>query len=240
MTPVRPPPQIALSVSRVRTPDALVDAWVDTPVDTHKRRAFVGTVLTLGLASSLPMLRYARAASAPDTQLLATILSSIAATPLRRAPFHAKKTSGLLAEPVESRGTLSFDASGAIEKHTLTPIDERITITELAVRIERAGKPAEEIRVADNPALAAYARGLRAVLAGDPAPLREHFDVAPAGSLSNWTLELRPKSARLQTAVRSLVVGGSGGLVKNIETTDGAGDVETLTVLLTPESGRPR
>ena len=114
-----------------------------------------------------------------------------------------------------------------------------ITITDKAVRIERAGKPADELLVANEPALAAYAQGIRAVLAGDQAPLREHFDIALDGNVTKWTLALRPKSTRLAAAVAKLVVSGANGLVQSIETTDGAGDVETLTVLLKAPSTAP-
>ena len=165
---------------------------------------------------------------------LGDILAGVARTPLEKAPFFASKASGLLATPIESRGTLSFDTKGRIEKHTLTPIDERVTITDKAVRIEQPGKPADELLVADNPALAAYAQGLRAVLAGDPAPLREHFDVEVGGNVGQWTIALQPKRLKMQAAVQRIVITGANGLIQRIETTDGAGDVETLSVLVAP------
>ncbi|MGE0312900.1 MAG: LolA-related protein [Lautropia sp.] len=171
---------------------------------------------------------------------LAAILASVARTPLVAAPFHASKASGLLSTPVESRGTLSVDPNGRIEKHTRTPLDERVTITDEAVRIERAGSPAEELRVADDPSLAAYARGLRAVFAGDPTPLREHFDIAVRGDVADWTLVLTPKRLKVQAAVQRIVASGANGLIQRIETTDGAGDVETLSVLLKPPAAPPR
>ncbi len=184
--------------------------------------------------------RDAHAADASRNDRLGPILSSVARTPLDAAPFFATKASGLLSTPIESRGTLSLAAGGRIVKHTRSPIDERVTITDAAVRIERAGEPATELRVADDPALGAYAQGLRAVLAGDPAPLREHFDVDVDGDVSAWVLTLVPRSLKLQAAVRRIVVSGSNGLIRQIETTDGAGDVETLSVLLTPPAAAPR
>lgn len=204
------------------------------------RRRFGATIAAFSFAALIFHTQGSavRAAESADGKPLGSILASVAKTPLEKAPFFASKTSGLLSTPIESRGTLSFDPQGRIEKHTLTPIDERVTITDKAVRIEQAGKPADEILVADNPALATYAQGLRAVLAGDPAPLREHFDVKVDGDVGKWTIALEPKSLKMQAGVRRIVIAGSNGLIQRIETTDGAGDVETLSVLLKPPPSR--
>ena len=143
-------------------------------------------------------------AAVSDETSLREILTSVAKTPLVKAPFIAIKSSGLLSAPVESRGTLSFSADGLIEKHTTSPIDERTTISVDAIRIERTGQKVSEFRFADNPGLTAYAQGLRAIMGGDAGPLREHFELSLAGDLGAWVLTLRPKSVRLQSAVSSL------------------------------------
>ncbi len=181
----------------------------------------------------------ATSAGAAHEGRLRDILSSVARTTLTDAPFVANKVSGLLAAPVESRGTLSVDASGGLDKHTTSPIDERLTITDEVMRIERPGKPVDEIRLAAEPALASYAQGLRAILGGDTAMLNEHFEVNLAGDTAAWTLTLLPRSARLQTALTRLILTGANGLIQSIETTDPAGDIETLTILLQPPAAPP-
>jgi len=171
---------------------------------------------------------------------LRKILASVAHTPLNEAPFIRLKTSGLLAAPIESRGTLSYSTNGRIEQHTTSPIDERIIITDQAVRIERVGEPTDELSFAEKPALTAYAQGLRAILAGDPAPLYEHFLPTLDGDDQQWRMTLRPKSMRLQTAISSLVVTGTKGLISSIETFMTSGDVDTLTILRNPPPSSQR
>ena len=178
-------------------------------------------------------------ANSDDAGSLRKILTSITETPLTDAPFIALKSSGLLAAPVESRGTLSFSASGLIEKHTTSPIDERTIITEEAIRIERDGQEVDERRFSENPALTAYAQGMRAILGGDAAPLHEHFSLTLDGDLQQWRLTLQPKSVRLQTVISNLMVTGAYGQIKTIKTVEASGDVDTLTILVSAPAPSP-
>ena len=180
------------------------------------------------------------AAAAVAGDLLERVLAEVARQPLKAAPFIERRSSALTASPLESRGTLSYLPSGSFEKRSLTPIQERMTVGLDAITIQGAKGPAQTIRFEAQPAMAAYVHGLRAVLAGDGGPLRQHFDTQLTGNIDHWELRLRPRDAAVRRGIAQIVVRGERGQVQVVETTETGGDVNELTILLrAPAASRP-
>ena len=203
------------------------------------RACVCGLVATMLLWLSWPAKAQSSAPAVVD-DMLARVLAAVASQPLKAAPFIERRSSALAASPLESRGTLSYQPSGSFEKQTVTPIKERMTVGLDAITIQGAQGAAQAIRLDAQPALAAYAHGLRAVLAGDARPLRQHFDTQLTGGLDHWEIRLRPRDAAVRRGIAQIVVRGERGQVQVVETTETGGDVNELTILLrSPAAARP-
>ena len=175
------------------------------------------------------------AVSAGGADPLPDILAAIVGQPLVQAPFFELRSSVLFARPVESRGTLSFTPPDRIEKRTEQPVRERVTLAGDTLTIQEgdSGTP-KSFRLDGQGGAGAWARGVRAIVAGDPAPLRQHFELETTGGLTAWQLVLRPRDPGLRRSVTRIVVEGAGGRVRRIETTEAGGDVSELTILDAP------
>lgn len=197
--------------------------------------------LVAAVLLSLPFPAVAQAVAPGATgDLLARVLAEVARQPLKAAPFIERRSSALTASPLESRGTLSYEPSGSVEKRTLKPIQERMTVGLDAITIQGAQGAAQTIRFEAQPAMAAYVHGLRAVLAGDAGPLRQHFDTQLTGSFDHWEIRLKPRDAAVRRGIAQIVVRGERGQVQVVETTETGGDVNELTILLrAPAAARP-
>ena len=197
--------------------------------------------LVAAVLLSLPFPAAAQAVVPGATgDLLARVLAEVARQPLKAAPFIERRSSALTASPLESRGTLSYEPSGSVEKRTLTPIRERMTVGLDAITIQGAQGAAQTIRFEAQPAMAAYVHGLRAVLAGDAGPLRQYFDTQLTGSFDHWEIRLKPRDAAVRRGIAQIVVRGERGQVQVVETTETGGDVNELTILLrAPAAARP-
>lgn len=187
-------------------------------------RALTAIVLAAGPAGA------ARAAD-----LLSEILAAVAREPLDRAPFFELRTSVLFARPAESRGTLTFVPPDRFEKRTEQPIREQLTLAGDTVTISSGeGGTPKVFRLDGQSAAGAYAEGLRAIVAGDPAPLRRHFELETTGTPQAWQLTLRPRDGSLRRTINRIVVKGAGGRVRLVETSEAGGDVSELTLLDRP------
>jgi hypothetical protein len=164
----------------------------------------------------------------------------------RRATFVEVKFSTLLTQPIESSGTLRFRAPDLLEKVTVAPQRERVTIEGDRVSIETVGGSGETrrttLRASEVSQVAPLIEGLRATLAGDIEALNRHYDIAlladrhrpavPANDAARriaktlsdpaaWTLQLTPRDPALRAHVQSVLLYGIGrevGLVEFVET----------------------
>ena len=121
--------------------------------------AVAASVFALCLCGAMPVLAQARSASEEaGDERLRRVLAAVAAQPLAAAPFIERRLSALAATPLESRGTLSFNPAGLIEKQTTSPLRERVIISPETVTIDAGdGKPLTVIRLDAQGALPAMA-----------------------------------------------------------------------------------
>lgn len=167
----------------------------------------------------------------PGDERLRRVLAAVAGQALAAAPFIERRLSALTNHPLESRGTLSFSPAGVIEKLTVSPIRERVTITAESVTIDGGGKPPTVIKLDGQGAMAAYGLGLRALLSGNEKALRQVFDSKFSGSFDQWKVQLLPKDPALRRGIRQIMVSGAGANLRVIETSEPNGDVLELTIL---------
>jgi len=195
--------------------------------------AVVASAFALGLCGAMPVLAQARSASEEaGDERLRRVLAAVAAQPLTAAPFIERRVSALAATPLESRGTLSFNPAGLIEKQTTSPLRERVTISPETVTIDAGdGKPVTVIKLEAQGALAGYGLGLRALLSGNEKLLRQVFDTRMTGTFENWKVQLLPREPALKRGIRHIMVSGSGARLRLIETSETGGDTIEMTII---------
>lgn len=192
----------------------------------------VACAILLAMPGASPAWAQARGDSEePGDQGLRRVLAAVAGQPLKAASFIERRLSALTNNPLESRGTLSFSSSGVIEKLTVSPLRERVTITAESLTIDGGAKPPTIIKLDASGGMAGYGIGLRALLAGNEKALRQVFDSKFSGSFDNWKVQLLPKDAALRRGIRQITVSGSGANLRVIETSEPGGDVVELTIL---------
>lgn len=176
--------------------------------------AFTMLLLAAGMASALD---------------LAVVMKRLAAEPGAKVEYREQKHSSLLATPVESAGTLSYQRPDVVEKNVATPRAERFRIAGDTLSVTRAGKE-RRIPLSSQPLLAAFAASLRGVLAGDEKQLREYFRLAASGTEAQWQLDLTPIDDEVAQAVERVTITGRAGKVATIEVREAGGDRSLLQV----------
>jgi len=180
-----------------------------------------------------PVLLFAAALAAlPVTAAdwsIPTLFAELARARPERAAFTEKKFLALLDKPVESSGELAFTPPDKIEKITLKPRPERVTVDRDSVTLERNGKR-QSLRLKENPAVAVLVESVRGTLAGDLASLTRTYSIAMQGDANRWRLTLRPLDPSLATMVERVEVGGTQARVTVVEIFQADGDRSVMAL----------
>jgi hypothetical protein len=141
--------------------------------------------------------------------------------------LHALRT------PIESRGTLRFDAPARLEKASDPAADgtaERLTIDGDRLTVERgAATPPVVLALHEHPEIGVLVESIRATLSGSGDALRRTFDVTASGSIADWQLELRPHAQ--QDLLRWTRISGHSERITAIDTEDGDGDRSEMSIV---------
>jgi outer membrane lipoprotein-sorting protein len=166
---------------------------------------------------------------------LEALMAALARSGPGTVEFTEVKTSALLKQPIESRGTLTYTAPARLEKHTRSPRDERFVVDRETILIEHAARKERlELRLADYPAAQAFVASIRGTLAGDLGVLRRHYRVELEGGWSDWRLHLLPSDPQMAKLVLKVLIGGAGGSVRRIEILEASGDRSVMTIAKGP------
>jgi hypothetical protein len=164
-----------------------------------------------------------------DSGDLDSLMALLAARRHGRASFIEQQFLTVLRRPVESRGELIYDAPGHLEKRTVDPRAERLTIDGDSVTIERGGHR-HVLDLNDHPQLQPFVTGLRATLAGDRAQLERAFKLDFGGELERWNLRLTPLQAPVAKIVRQIEITGARDDLLRVEVLLADGDRSLMTL----------
>ncbi len=160
------------------------------------------------------------------------LMRRFAAVRSARARFTEKKYLKMLDRPVESSGTLAYDAPSRLEKLTLAPKRERMLVEADKVTLEMGPKPKQRVlSITDHPLLRAFVESIRATLAGDRATLERFYRVDFGGDATGWRLKLEPSDAKTKSLVRVIRISGSGGEIGTVEVEQSDGDRSVMTMV---------
>lgn len=181
------------------------------------------------------------ALTAPDGHLeLATVLRLLSLQGTFESHYVAQRYSGILSEPLTSRGVITFRPPDYLRK-TTTSDSRSVTLTIDGDRVVIDSTSGHRELTTDQvPALGVLLSGLSAVAAGDAQALQRHFRAEVGGSREHWRLKLKPldgapegaygraHSAEERMRIDYLVLSGHGGALKRIEWRTEGGDHTVL------------
>lgn len=177
------------------------------------------------LAAAMPFAAHA------DEDALVRQMQALAAVRSRRSSFTEERAIPELDVPLPNSGTLRWQAPDQLEKHTLSPFEERLTVIGQRLTYERPDRGIRrDFALSEQPEMQALVEAIRATLAGDLATLRQHYEVSfSAAADGSWRMVLAPLSFRLRGAVQRIVVSGRGAELTGVDT-EGGGGVTRLRI----------
>ena len=156
-------------------------------------------------------------------------LAQVRASP---GKFVERKFLSVLNKPLESSGTLSFQAPGHLEKHTLVPKVEDLVLDQGVLTIDSKARNIKRTLVLQEyPAVWAFVESIRSTLAGDLPTLERFYTVKLEGNAAKWRIQLLPLEQRTREMVREIVIDGRDQRVTSIEMRESNGDHSTMTVV---------
>jgi hypothetical protein len=138
----------------------------------------------------------------------------------------------VLNKPLETSGTLSFQAPGHLEKHTLVPKVENLVLDQGVLTIENESRNIRRTLVLQEyPAVWAFVESIRSTLAGDLPTLERFYQIELEGDATKWRMQLLPLEQKTRAVVRQIVITGRGNHVTGIETFESNADHSMMKVI---------
>lgn len=192
---------------------------------------FLLVFLTVGFGASAQTVP-----GAPAT--LDQIMAAVRSVRHVNARYVEHRSLHILRSPIETRGTLRFDAPDRLEKiadPTPAGPGEHLLIDGDQLTIDRgSGAAPVVIAMYEHPEIGVLAESIRATLSGDGAALQRIFDVTPSGTLAHWQLVLQPRNAADRKLLQWMRVIGYGQRITEIDTADSEGDRSEMNIVEQP------
>jgi hypothetical protein len=180
----------------------------------------------LQLISLLALQAVLGVAHAADWQLPA-LMKLLAESPNNQATFIEQKFIGILDKPVESSGELSFTAPDQLEKRTLKPQAESLSLKGDELILVRS-KRSMRMSLQEHPEIAVFVESLRATLAGDQGALERAWKVELDGAPARWAMTLTPRTSN--KVVSKIRINGVRGEMRQIDIEQQDGDRSIMTI----------
>lgn len=146
-----------------------------------------------------------------------------------RARFVEKQYLAVLDKPLVSSGEMSYSAPDRLEKRTLSPRPELITLDKDMLHVERGGKKFS-LRLSSRPEAVAFVDSIRGTLTGNRKLLEASYALILTGNQASWTLRLLPSDADIAALLRSIDIRGTRDRVTSVEYQLADGDRTVLTI----------
>ena len=173
----------------------------------------------------------AAVAAEPAGWDIARLMQDLAQVKIAKGRFVERKYLGILTAPLESSGTLIYIAPSRLEKHTLTPRDERLVLEGDRLTIEsQQTKRRRTLVLQDYPVIWMFVESIRSTLAGDLALLQRFYEITLEGEERKWRLVLKPIDPKMQELISEIRIGGSRSRIDSIEFFESGGDRSVMTI----------
>ena len=160
------------------------------------------------------------------------LMSGLAQVKESRGKFVESKTLSVLNRPLESSGTLLFQAPGHLEKHTRLPKEEALVLDQGVLTIDSKARNLKRTLVLQEyPAIWAIVESIRSTLAGDLPTLERFYSVELKGDAARWTMKLLPLERRTREVIREIRITGRESHIESIETRESNGDHALMKIV---------
>lgn len=177
----------------------------------------------------MPALCRAEAAPSWDVQQL---MQGLAQAKEAKGKFTERKFLSVLNKPLESSGTLLFQAPDHLEKHTLTPKIESLVLDQGVLTIDNKARNIKRTLVLQEyPAIWTFVESIRSTLAGDLPTLERFYKIELEGGAAHWQMLLLPIEPKIREVMREIRISGRGNWVDRIETVEPNGDRTLMEVV---------
>jgi hypothetical protein len=163
---------------------------------------------------------------------LPQLMRELAQVKTAKGHFVEKRYISILNGPLESSGTLLYNAPDRLEKNTLLPSPERMLLEGDRLTLDsEARNEHRSISLKEYPEIGAFVESIRSTLAGDMQVLNRLYTVFLEGNAREWKLLLRPNEPKMKAIVTAILIGGSRNWVHTIEIRETGGDRSVMTVV---------
>ena len=156
-------------------------------------------------------------------------MRALAAVPERHASFTEEKHFAALDRPLIAHGNLDYRRPDHLSKSTTDPIAETLTVDADRLTVV-AGGTTRDLRLTDQPALAALVQSVLGVLAGDLQGVQAHYALTLEGTTRSWSLVLSPRDPAVRQLLASVRITGADATPTLFETIQANGDSQTLRI----------
>jgi len=138
---------------------------------------------------------------------LSEILEIARVSPPARVAFREERHNPMFESPLLIEGFLEYLGPGVLGKVIESPFQEAFSIQAGEISMIRDGET-RRLPVKRSKALETMLSAFEALLSGDAEHLETVFDYEVSGELSDWTIDLQPKSRRIREHLSSLRLSG--------------------------------
>ena len=135
----------------------------------------------------------------------------------------------VLDRPLKSSGVLIYDAPDHLEKRTLEPKQQSLTLDGDELTVQR-GRRNYRLQLSAYPQVAPLVDAIRDTLAGNEAALEKMFKVGFTGTADDWKLELLPLDRKIARAVSRVEISGARAEIRSVAILQVGGDRSVMTL----------
>ena len=148
-----------------------------------------------------------------------------------QARFVERKYLKVLKAPLELSGTLTYARPGRLEKRTLKPRPETLTIVDNQLTLENPARNERRVlKLQDYPVLWGFIESIRATLGGDIKVLQRFYRVELEGAPAKWRIYLVPRERKMNEVISLIRIDGSQARIDTIEVQETRGDRSVMRI----------
>ena len=142
-----------------------------------------------------------------------------------QARFVERKYLKVLKAPLELSGTLTYTRPGRLEKRTLKPKPETLTVEDDKLTLENPARNERRVlKLQDYPVLWGFIESIRGTLGGDVKALERFYRVELEGGPAKWQLYLAPRERKMNEVISLIRIDGRQARIDTIEVQLAGGD----------------
>jgi hypothetical protein len=192
------------------------------------RFSLAAALLALIATSGLP----ARSAEPTAPWGIDSLMLRLSEVKQSQAHFVERKYLKVLKAPLELSGTLTYTRPGRLEKRTLKPKAETLTVADDKLMLENPARNERRVlKLQDYPVLWGFVESIRATLDGDIKALERFYRVELEGGPAKWRLYLVPRDRKMNEVISLVRIDGSQARIDIIEVQEAGGDRSVMKIV---------